>query len=105
MVTIVGSMPRLDLNNLPDDPLERLEYLLDVEAEVAEQIDEAYAVAYFDARFLDQLVSAIELRRHGRRRILAMIRRVNYRMGSAVRWSDGMDTHPPASSSSTQPRE
>lgn len=81
---------RLDLADLPDDPLERLAHLLDVEDQVRERLEAAYARAYYDARLTGQIDAAIALRRHGRWRILAMTRAENFRRGSSVRWGDSL---------------
>jgi diadenosine tetraphosphate (Ap4A) HIT family hydrolase len=81
----------LDLSGLPDDPMERLAALLDVEEQVTEQLEKAYAWAYFDARFSGQIEHAIDLHRHPRRDILAMTRRLNREGGGAIRWGDGVD--------------
>lgn len=79
---------RLDLTGLPDDPLEALAFLLDVEAQVKGELERAYARTYFEARLGGVIDVAIDLRRHGRKRILAMTRRLNYEGGSSVRWRD-----------------
>jgi hypothetical protein len=82
---------RLDLRGLPDDPLERLAALLDVEEQVTAQLQEAYARAYFDARFTGQIDAALEVRRHSRRDVLAMTRQLNREGGLSIRWNDGVD--------------
>jgi hypothetical protein len=81
----------LDLSGLPDDPLDCLAALLELEEDVAAQLEAAYAWAYFNARFSGQLEHAIGLLRHSRRDILAMTRRLNREGGGAIRWGDGID--------------
>lgn len=77
--------------DLPDDPLERLRYLLETEREVGEQLEEAYARAYFDARLTGQIEPAMDLHRHSRKDILAMTRRLNHEAGQLVSWNDRLD--------------
>jgi hypothetical protein len=82
---------RVDLSDLPDDPLERLAHLGEVEEQIRVEIHRAYANAYFDARLTGQIDDAISVRRHGRRRILSMTRWLNRERGSSVRWGDRLD--------------
>lgn len=76
---------------LPDDPLERLLYLLEIEQAVERQLEAAYGRAYFDARLTGQIDAAMDLRRHSRKDILAMTRHLNHEAGLQVSWGDGLD--------------
>jgi hypothetical protein len=75
----------------PDDPLERLLYLLEIEQLVERELEAAYSRAYFDARLTGQIDAAMDLRRHSRKDILAMTRRLNHEAGLQVSWGDGLD--------------
>lgn len=108
-VDYCSAMAHFDLGAAPDDPLERLLHLLDVEAELERQLEREFATTYFEARLTGQIDAAIALRRHSRKRILAMTRAENHARGSSIRWGDGLDpetgAQPPSASSRIQPRE
>lgn len=85
-------MPHLDLSDLPDDPLEALAHLLDLDHEVEALLEDAYARTYFALRMTGNLDAAFDLGRHSRTRILAMIRARNLPGRAGVTWGDGLDT-------------
>lgn len=84
-------MDRLDLSDMPDDPLDALAYLQEVEAELAEVIGELYSRVYFDLRMHRLLDVAFELGRHSRTQVLRMIRARNLPGRAGVSWGDGLD--------------
>jgi hypothetical protein len=84
-------MSDLNLEGAPDSPIERLNWLFEREVEFLRDLHVAYSRAYFDARLGGQLDDALGLHLHGKKKVLAMTRRENYRRGSSVRWQDNID--------------
>lgn len=84
-------MALMDLGSAPREPLARLLWLSGVQAQVDEELEAAWARAYYDARLEEKMVEAMSLGLHGKRRALGYTRAENERRGRAVRWNDGLD--------------
>lgn len=81
----------LNLDEAPDDPIERIMWLTGVHEQAERELSAAFASAYFDARFQGELEAAVAAGPHARKRVLAFTRAENQRRGRAVRWGDGAD--------------
>lgn len=79
----------MNLDEAPDDALQRLMYLSGVAEQARAELDQAYAEAYYQVRLERRLDAALDLELHATRRVLAMTRAENERRGRAVRWGDG----------------
>lgn len=79
----------LNLRGAPTDPIERLVWLGGVMEQVRSELDDAFADAYFWARFTGRLQNALDLRLHSRKRVMAYTRAVNNARGRQIRWNDG----------------
>lgn len=86
-------MTYLDLSGQPDDPLERLLWLDDFRTQVRDEIENAFAVAYYDARLQGQFDAALALGLHGKHKALAFTRKVNNSRRRMIRWGDGIDPY------------
>lgn len=84
-------MTLLNLDNLPDDPIEAVVWLGGVAEQVRKELDLAFGQAYFDARLQGQLNAAILAGPYAKKRVLAYTRAENERRGRLVRWGDGVD--------------
>lgn len=84
-------MEILNLEQAPSDPIERLMWLSGVKEKAAEELDAAFASAYFEARLEQRLDSAVKAGPYARKRVLAYTRAENQRRGRTVRWNDGAD--------------
>lgn len=84
-------MSLLNLDDAPKDPIERVMYLSGVKEQAAKELDEAFAVAYFEARLQRRLDTAITAGPYARKRVLAYTRQENQRRGRTVRWGDKAD--------------
>lgn len=82
-------MSILDLSDKPDDAIEAIIWLSGVMEQAREELDEALAEAYYEARLTGRLEYALGLKRHSRKRVLAYTRRVNNARGRGLRWGDG----------------
>jgi uncharacterized membrane protein len=87
-LAIMGQL--LDYDDAPDDALQRIIWLADLEDLVRDEIDLQLQVAYFDARLQGRLEIALEIAPHGRKTLLAMTRRENEARGRQIRWGDGL---------------
>jgi hypothetical protein len=81
----------LDLSRAPKDSVERIAYLDTVLAKAREEVEEALAAAYFDARLEGRFEAAVDIGKSSRKRALMFTRRRNSATGRAVRWNDGLD--------------
>jgi hypothetical protein len=88
----------LNLDNMPRDSIKRLMWLSGVKEKATDELDQALAEAYYQARLERRLDTALALGLHSRKRVLAWTRRENERRGRTVRWADGAD---PSSSAYT----
>jgi len=79
----------IDFSDAPKDPIERLVWLGGVQDYVDEQVGAEWQRAYFEARQTGRLDSALNLRFHSRKRIMAYTRAENERTGRQWRWGDG----------------
>lgn len=81
----------LNLSDAPSDPIRRLLWLSGVKQAVQKELDEAYSVAYFEARQQGQFEAAASLGLHGRKTAIAFTRKRNNALGRIIRWGDGLD--------------
>jgi hypothetical protein len=81
----------LRLDDAPKDPIERLMYLSGVKEQVALELEEALAEAYFQARLQHRFEAALAAGPYALKRALALTRHENQRRGRTVRWGDGLD--------------
>lgn len=81
----------LNLDDAPDDAIQRLAWLSGVREAALRELDQAYAEAYFDARLTGRFDAALSLGLHGKKRALAMTRAVNNARRRLIRWNDGRD--------------
>lgn len=81
----------LNLEAMPENPIERLLWLGGVMAAVREELDAEFADAYYEARLEGTFEVAAGLGLHSKKRALAFTRAENERRGRAVRWGDGVD--------------
>lgn len=79
----------LNLDQAPEDSIERLMWLSGVEAAVKTALDKEFQSAYFYARFSQRLDAALSLHLHPEKRVLAWTRAENEARGRAIRWGDG----------------
>lgn len=73
----------------PQDALERIVWLDELQTMVDAEIRAELQKAYFDARLQGRMAVALEVAPHGRKTFLAMTRRENRLRGQMVRWGDG----------------
>ena len=81
----------LNLNEAPEDPIERLLYLSGVKEQVQRELDREWQLAYFWCRFTGRIDEAVRLGLHSRHRALAFTRAENEARGRMVRWNDGRE--------------
>jgi len=81
----------LDLTTMPEDVVERVFWLDGVMAKVRDELAEAYADAYFQARLEGRFDAALRIGRTSRTKALKMTRSRNEASGRSIRWSDGAD--------------
>lgn len=81
--------PLLNLDEAPEDTLERLLWLSGVHDQVKAELDAEYQRLYFEARLEHRLDAALGLHLHGTQRVLAWTRAENESRGRTVRWGDG----------------
>lgn len=86
-------MTLLNLNDMPNDPIEAIQWLGGVKAAVEKELDNAYAENYFAARQQGRFQYALDLGIHGKKRALAYTRRWNNQLGRMIRWNDGLDRY------------
>jgi hypothetical protein len=84
-------MSILSLDDAPTDPIARLVWLGGVKEQVAKELDDAFAAAYFDARLKRQMEQAVRQGPFAMKRALAYSRRENERRGRPIRWGDRLD--------------
>lgn len=77
--------------SVPKDSVDAIAYLDEVQGVVLNELDEARALAYFDARLDGRFEDALRAGITSRKRALAMVRCLNDRMGRPMRWRDGLD--------------
>lgn len=85
-------MTLLNLNDMPEDSIERIMWLSGVREQVERELDEQFQVAYFEARLEQRFPAALSLRVHFKKQALRYTRRENNRRGRSLRWGDGMDS-------------
>lgn len=78
----------IDFSDAPDDALERIAWLGGVMDRAKAEVDAQFAEAYAQARLTGRLESAINLRLHSPKRILAFTRSFNEAAGRQIRWGD-----------------
>lgn len=78
----------LNLQDAPDDPIERLIWLGGVMEQVKTELDSEFQSAYFWARFSGRLTEAEGLGLHSTKRIMAWTRAENESRGRMIRWGD-----------------
>jgi hypothetical protein len=81
-------VPILDLNQMPDDALERIIWLGGVLEQVHTELEPVWQRAYFDARLTKRLDEAEEIGLHSHKRIMAWTRAENESNGRMIRWGD-----------------
>lgn len=81
----------LDFSRKPADPILALQWLAQMREQVDEEIEEAMAEAYFDARLRGQFDAALAYGPYGKKRALALTRKVNNSRARMIRWGDGRD--------------
>ena len=81
----------LNLESCPHDPIEAIMWLDGVQAQVRDELELAYAKAYYEARIQGRFPAALDTGRASRKRALALTRAENERRGRTVRWGDGLD--------------
>lgn len=86
-------MTKLDLSGAPDDPLSRLVWLDGVRTQVRTELDDAFAVAYYEARLQGLFEPALDLGLHGKHQALKFTRQVNNSRHRMIRWGDRIDPH------------
>ncbi len=74
---------------MPEDCLERIIWLDELQKLVDTEIRAELQRAYFDSRIQGRMDAALELAPHGRKTFLAMTRHENELKGRLVRWGDG----------------
>lgn len=84
-------MSILNLSDAPSDPLERLLWLSGVKSAAARELDDAYALAYAEARLQHRFDAALSMHLHGKKRALAFTRHWNSSQARMIRWGDGID--------------
>lgn len=84
--------PLLNFDDAPSDPIPRLVWLAGVREQVGKELDEQYRSAYFRARQQKQFEAALGLKVHSKKVALAFTRAENRRLGTRVRWQDGLDS-------------
>lgn len=77
----------LNLEDAPDDPIERLIWLGGVAEQVRRELDPQFQQAYFWARFTGRFSEALSLGLHSRKRVMAWTRAENEQRGRMVRWN------------------
>jgi hypothetical protein len=82
------SIPILNLDDAPNDAIERLVYLNGVLEQVQKELGPMWQRAYFDARFTGRLDEADGLGYHSHKRIMQFTRAENEQRGRQVRWGD-----------------
>lgn len=83
--------PLLNLNDAPEDPIERIMWLTGVKEQATAELDAAFGAAYFAARLEHRLDTAIKAGPFARKRVLAYTRKENQKRGRTIRWGDGAD--------------
>lgn len=81
----------LNMQDAPEDPVERIMWLTGVKEQASAELDDALAEAYYNARLQRQLEAAVAAGPYARKRVLALTRRENEKRGRTVRWGDGAD--------------
>jgi hypothetical protein len=81
----------LNLDDAPNDPVERLLWLSGVKEQVQRELDEDFARTYYSARVEGVFDSALSVGLHSKKKALAFTRKENERRGRTVRWNDGID--------------
>lgn len=83
-------MKILNLDEMPENPIERLVWLSGVDSAVRRELNAAWQEAYFDARVQGMLPEALDLRLHATKRVMAWTRHENEARGRVItRWRDG----------------
>lgn len=81
----------LNMEDAPEDPIERIMWLSGVKQQANAELDDALGAAYFSARLQRRLDTAVAAGPYARKRVLALTRRENEKRGRTVRWGDGAD--------------
>lgn len=76
---------------IPNDHVDAVRYLDQVQCEVIEEIDAARASVYFDSRLEGRFEQTLQAGTTSRKRALRMVRGLNNRMGRPIRWRDDLD--------------
>ena len=83
------SEPILNLDQAPDDNIERLLWLSGVARRVRAELDAEFQRVYFETRVEQRIDTAIDLRLHSEKKIIAWTRHENEARGRIVKWGDG----------------
>lgn len=78
----------LNLQDAPEDPIERLVWLGGIMEQVKTELDSEFRLAYFWSRFTGRLAEAEKLALHSHKRIMAYTRAENEARGRMIRWGD-----------------
>lgn len=81
----------LNLDEAPEDPIERIIWLDGVQEAINAELECALDEAYFNARMQERFESAVAVGKASLKKALAHTRHHNSRTGSSVRWRDGLD--------------
>lgn len=81
----------IDLTHKPADPILAIQWLSEVRERVDVEIEQAFAEAYFDARLRGQFDHALRHGPFGKKKALALTRRVNNARARMIRWGDRRD--------------
>lgn len=84
-------MALLNMDDAPADAIERIMWLDGVMEQARLELDEALALAYFEARLQRRFPEALSVGKTSKKRALALTRAHNERTGRSVRWNDGLD--------------
>lgn len=83
------SSMKIDFDDAPDDPIERLVYLSGALEAFNKELSSQWQTAYYKARQTGRIESAFALHLHSRKRVLAFTRAENEARGRTWRWGDG----------------
>lgn len=83
-------MSLLNLDDAPEDPVERLLWLSGVDEALRKEVNAAWQEAYYESRLQGRFQTALDLELHSKKRALAWTRHENEARGRSVaRWRDG----------------
>lgn len=83
------STVKIDFNDAPRDPIERLMWLSGARQAFETQVNAQWQRAYFEARQQGRFDTALHLGYHSEKRALSWTRAENEARGRTWRWGDG----------------